>query len=65
MNSFNPQQMAMQMLGSNNSPLARNLMNMAQNGDVKGIEQIARNMMKEKGLDFDKEFASFRNRFNF
>jgi hypothetical protein len=33
---------------------------MAQNGNRAGIEQVARNIYKEKGLDFDKEFNSLK-----
>jgi hypothetical protein len=33
---------------------------MAKNNDGKGIEQIARNLSAQRGLDFDKEFAAFR-----
>jgi hypothetical protein len=33
---------------------------MAQNNDTKGIEQVARNLCAQRGLDFDKEFAAFR-----
>jgi hypothetical protein len=38
-----------------------NLLSLAKQGDGKSIENIAKNMMKEKGLDFDKEFNSFKN----
>ena len=37
-----------------------NLIQMAQSNDGKGIETFARNLMKEKGIDFDKEFNTFR-----
>ena len=37
-----------------------NLIQMAQSNDAKGIETFARNLMKEKGIDFDKEFNTFR-----
>lgn len=58
----NPQQMVMNMLGNNN-PMFNNLMKMAQNGDNKGVEQFARNLCKEKGIDFDKDFSNFMNNF--
>ena len=41
--------------------MMNNLLQLAQNGKGVEIEQIARNIMKEKGLDFDKEFNSFKN----
>lgn len=54
-----PEQFLMNMLGSNINPMFSNLMNMAKQGDNKGVENIARNMCKEKGVDFDKEFNTF------
>lgn len=58
----NPQQMIIQMLQqfAGNSPIGQNLITMAKNNDGKGIEQIARNLCAQRGLDFDKEFAAFR-----
>ena len=58
----NPQQMIMNMLQqqAGNSPMGQNLLKMAQNGDGKGIEQVARNLCAQRGLDFDKEFAAFK-----
>lgn len=58
----NPQQMIIQMLqqSAGNSPIGQNLITMAKNNNGKGIEQIARNLCAQRGLDFDKEFAAFR-----
>lgn len=59
---MNPQQILMNTVSGNNSnPMIENLINMAQKGDSKGIENFARNMFKEKGRDFDKEFSDFMN----
>ena len=55
----NPQQLIMSFLQQQNNPMANNLLQMAQNGNTSGIEQIARNICAQKGLDFDKEFNSF------
>ena len=62
-NRANPQQLALSMLQqqAGNNPMMNNLLQLAQNGKGAEIEQIARNIMKEKGLDFDKEFNSFKN----
>lgn len=57
----NPQQAIMQMLSKNSNPMAQNLLKMAQNGDRQGIEQFARNVMKEQGKDFDTEFKNFKD----
>lgn len=58
----NPQQLAMNLLeqGAQNNPLNANLLNLAKSNQTDAIEQIARNMFKEKGLDFDKEFTAFK-----
>lgn len=47
----NPQQMIMNMVGKNN-PMITNLMQMANKGDSKGVEKIARNLFKEKRKRF-------------
>lgn len=63
--SGNPQQFLINMLeqqGGNN-PVFANLITLAKNNDTQSIEQVARNILKERGLDFDKEFADFRNQF--
>ena len=61
-NGNNPQAMIMNMLQqqAGNSPLGQNLLKLAQNNDGKGIEQIARNLCSQRGLDFDQEFATFK-----
>ena len=56
----NPQQLIMSFLQQQNNPMANNLLQMAQNGNTSGIEQIARNICAQKGLDFNKEFNSFK-----
>lgn len=62
----NPQQMVMMMLenqGAKN-PMFSNLLQMAKKNDTKAIEQFARNVMKEKGLDFDEEFNNFKKTYH-
>lgn len=59
---MSPQQIISQMMGNKN-PMIANLMNMMQNGNSKAVEDFARNMFKEKGRDFDKEFSEFRKNF--
>lgn len=61
-----PQQFIQQMMGNNqimNNPIVKNAVGMAQNGDLQGVEQMARNLCKEKGIDFDKAFSDFKNQF--
>lgn len=59
----NPQQLVMSILeqGVSGNPLYENLFALAKANNGKEIENVARNMMKEKGLDFDKEFNSFKS----
>lgn len=57
----NPQQLMISILSQQtNNPLFSNLLNLAKNGQTADIEQIARNIMKERGVDFDKEFQAFK-----
>ena len=59
-----PQQFIQQMMGNNqimSNPMMKNTINMAQQGNVQGIEQMARNLCKEKGIDADKAFESFKS----
>ena len=61
----NPQQLLMNILqqqGQNN-PIINNAINMAQNGNVSGLEALARNLAAQRGLDFDKELANLKNKF--
>ena len=44
-------------------PLGKNLLNLARNGQTSEIEKIARNLCKERGMDFDQEFMKFRQMF--
>lgn len=60
----NPQQFVMNMLGQNQNPMATQLMQMVKNGNTNQIEQFARNIFKERGMDFDKSFAEFMKQIN-
>lgn len=61
---MSPQQIITQISGNKN-PMITNLMNMMKTGDSKGVENFARNIFKEKGRDFDKEFGEFKKNFKF
>lgn len=54
-----PQQMITNMISQNSNPMMQNLMKMAQSGNSQEVENFARNICKEKGIDFDKEFSNF------
>lgn len=63
--SGNPQQFVINMLEqqSGNNPMTANLLKLAKENKTGEIEQIARNMLKEQGKDYDKEFANFKQMF--
>lgn len=60
----NPKQFVMNMLKQSQNPMAIQLMQMAKNGNTNQIEQFARNICKEHGMDFDKQFAEFMKQIN-
>lgn len=64
-NGGNPQQLVMSVLNqrAQENPMFANMLKLANTNDTKGLEQIARNLAKERGMDFDKEFANFRQIF--
>lgn len=61
-NSGNPQQLVMNMVSAqaNQNPVFANLLQLMKSNDSKGIEQVVRNIATSQGVDFDKEFNSFR-----
>lgn len=66
MKSGNPQQIIQQMMNNSqimSNPMAKNAMQMAQKGDSKGIEQMARNLCKEKGLNPDDVMNQIKGNF--
>lgn len=63
MGKMSPKDMAMKMIENNSNPVFANLIYMANRGDTKGVEEFARNIMKEKGMDYDTEFNKFKDNF--
>ena len=61
----NPQELVMKTIemSSVNPTMINNLVNMAKQGNYQGVEQFARNYLKGKGMEFDKEFNSFMSNF--
>ena len=59
----NPKEAVINMIKSNNNPMIKNLVEMAEKGDNKGVEDFARNIFKEQGRDFEKEFGEFMKNF--
>lgn len=61
----NPAQMLMGMLRqqSGNNPVMQNALDMAKKGDSKGIENLARNLCKEQGVNPDEMYNNIKNQF--
>ncbi len=59
----NPKQFAMNIINKNGNPVFNNLVEMANKNDTEGLQNFGRNMFKEHGKDFDKEFSNFMNMF--
>lgn len=59
----NPKDIVMKLLSQNNNPIFNNLIEMANKGDTKGVENFARNYMESQGKDFEQEFNNFKDMF--
>ena len=56
----NPKELLLNFMQKNNSnPMINNLIQMAKEGKTQQVETFARNICKERGIDFDKSFADF------
>lgn len=62
----NPQQFIQGMMNNNQAiqnPILKNALEMAQKGDRKGVEELARNLCKEKGVNPDDAIGKIKNQF--
>lgn len=61
----NPQQLMLNILESQASanPIIDNLLTLAKENRTADIEAFARNIAKERGIDFDKEFSRFKKQY--
>ena len=61
----NPQQLMLQILEgqASTNPVMGNLLNLAKENRTQEIEAFARNLAKEQGIDFDKEFGRFKKQY--
>ena len=58
----NPQQFLANLASNtqaNQNPITQNAMNLYQKGDSKGLEQLARNLCKNKGINPDELMRQF------
>ena len=62
---YNPQQLMIEILESNaaQNPIFANLLSLAKDNRTADIESFARNVAKEQGIDFDKEFSRFKKQY--
>ena len=60
----NPKEAVISMIKSNNNPMVKNLVEMAEKGQNDKIEEFARNLFREQNKDFDQEFNNFKSMFN-
>lgn len=63
----NPQVMLMDMMKSQsqNNPILNNVMQMMQSGNSQGIETVARNLCKERGVDPNQMMNQIKSQFRF
>ena len=61
---MNPQAMLQQAMNSPqvmNNPILKNAIDMAQRGDTKGLEELTRNVGRERGVAVDQLMKQFTN----
>lgn len=64
---MNPMQMFVSQMMNNSqvmkNPMLKNAINMANKGDSKGIEQMARNLCAEKGINPEEAITQIKSQF--
>lgn len=56
-----PKGIVQQMVGNN--PILMNVMQMAENGDNEGVEKFARNICKQRHINYDEQLQALKNSF--
>lgn len=62
----NPQQFIQGMMNNSQAmqnPILKNALEMAQKGDKKGVEELARNLCNEKGINPDDAIGKIKSQF--
>ena len=62
----NPQQFIQQMMGNSQAmqnPMMRNAIEMYQKGDKDGLNQLAQNLCKEKGISYTDAINQIKSQF--
>lgn len=64
-NGENPQQAVMNIVKqqAGNNPVMNNALQMMEKGDNAGIEKLARNLCKERGINPDEMLSQVQNQF--
>lgn len=55
----NPEQYVRNLAKEQNNPMLNNLIKMAEQNNKGGVENFAKNLFQQKGIDFDKDIMSF------
>lgn len=66
MNNTNTQAFIQQIMNNPmamKNPMVQNVIGMMQKNDTKGLEEMARNLYKEKGLDIDETMQKIKSQF--
>ena len=58
-----PKEAVISMVKSNNNPMIKNLIEMAEKGQIEDLKNFGRNLYKDNGRNFDEEFDNFMNNF--
>lgn len=62
----NPQQLIQGMMNNSQAmqnPILKNALEMVQKGDKKGVEELARNLCSEKGINPDDAIGKIKSQF--
>mgnify|MGYP001863868631 FL=1 len=62
-NFKNPKDAVMNIVANNNNNTLKNMINLANENNNEELLKIAKNLCKEKGIDFDKDFQEFMKMF--
>lgn len=62
--SGNPKNAVLQLAQNNNDPTIRNLIQMAQSGNMNGVQQFAENFFRQRGTDLNTQMNIFMNSLN-
>lgn len=62
--SGNPKNAVLQLAQNNNDLTIRNLIQMAQSGNMNGVQQFAENFFRQRGTDLNTQMNIFMNSLN-